>query len=118
MSKDFISGMCNIGGEVYIIGGAVRNIIYNKLFKTFIPVKDRDLLVRNLEQNKLIKCLKTYGSVKEVGEKFGVIKFIPNCNNNFGTIDIALPRNEISTGPGYKDFQIKSEYNLPLEEDL
>ncbi len=104
--SDFISEIETLGGQVYVVGGAVRDLLYNLIHKTKFEVKDRDLIVRCLDPDKLIVVLKKYGTVKEVGRKFGVIKFRPKqgCTKE---IDIALPRKEIIY-----------DYNLSLEEDF
>lgn len=116
--------------EVYLVGGAVRDMLLSR------PTKDYDFVVRNIPMTMLQKFLKNYGSVRLVGKKFGVLKFIPR--NGSGTtkmrsgtnsvckiepdpiFDIALPRTEHSesnTGH-YRDFQIKTDYRLPIEDDL
>ena len=101
----FIEALCAEGGQIYLVGGAVRNMLIN------LPIKDIDLLVRNIELVKLTKILNKYGTVAVVGKRFGVIKY----NNE---IDIALPRTEFSTGPGYKDFKIVVDHQLELFEDF
>lgn len=120
MEKDFIEYICQEGGELYVVGGSIRNIVYNKLYGSSFAIKDIDLLCRKIDSDKLIKCLKIYGIVKEVGQKFGVIKFtqISTTNPQLHQIDIALPRTEKSIGPGYKDFKIVSDHDLPIEEDF
>ncbi|AYV84091.1 MAG: hypothetical protein Hyperionvirus17_11 [Hyperionvirus sp.] len=108
--SDFIEGIIESGGEVYVVGGAVRNIVFNKIHEEKLGIKDQDVLVRNIPVEKLIEILGRFGKVKLVGQKFGVVKF--------DNIDIALPRTEISTGPGYKNFKIVSDHTLSLEEDF
>jgi hypothetical protein len=101
-------------GEVYVVGGPVRNIVYNNLFKTKIPIKDIDLLIRGIEFNELKNLLCKYGTIREVGKKFGIIKF----TKEGVTYDVALPRKDVSTGPGYKDFVITVDHMLDLKSDL
>src|ERR1700744_1104240 len=113
---DFVKEIIKNNGEVYIVGGAIRNIFFNKIHNKTIPIKDRDLLVRLIEEEDLCKLLKKFGSVKSVGQMFGVIKFKQfKC---YQEIDIALPRKEISTGLGYRDFIITSDHNISLQEDF
>jgi tRNA nucleotidyltransferase (CCA-adding enzyme) len=111
---DFVQEICKYG-EVYIIGGAVRNYLYNNIHSTNIKIKDIDLVVRLIKQEQLINLLQKYGQVKLVGISFGVLKFKNNITNK--EYDIALPRTEISIGPNYKDFKICSNENTTLEED-
>ncbi len=117
-NHDFIKQIDKSGGEVYMVGGAVRNILYNKIHNTKLSIKDRDLVVRGLGEESLIKCLEPLGHVDKVGQSFGVIKFKPLYMNESPDIDIALPRTEISTGSGHKDFQIVVDHMLVLTEDL
>jgi tRNA nucleotidyltransferase/poly(A) polymerase len=113
---DFIKALCDAGGEVYVVGGAVRNFIYNCLHKTQHKIKDYDYLVRLIEIDKLISILVQYGDVKEVGKSFGVILLNPfNTSEN---IEFAIPRTEVSTGSGYKDFKITSDHLMSIQEDF
>lgn len=109
--------------EVYLVGGAVRDMLLRR------PTKDYDFVVRNVPITTLQKFLKKHGSVRLVGKKFGVLKFIPKKGSGKGSVpdpklheafDIALPRTEHSesnTGH-YRDFKIKTDYRLPIEDDL
>lgn len=100
------------GGEVYVVGGAVRDVLLGRKEK-----KDLDLVVRGIRITRLVSILKKFGRVDEVGRVFGVIKFIPRGAKE--AIDIALPRTEFAFGTGgYKDVTTKSRHTLPLEEDL
>lgn len=113
---DFIKSICDSGGEVYVVGGAVRNYLYNHYHKSTIKIKDYDFLVRLVKQEKLIKILEKTGNIKEVGQSFGIILYTPF--NTKDMIEIAIPRTEISTGPAYKDFDVVSNENITIEEDF
>ena len=109
-NKPFIKSLINDGGEVFVVGGATRDLILNK------PNKDIDLIVRNIPINKLISYLQNFGRVDVVGQSFGVLKFIDADGIDF---DIALPRKEKPNGEGgYRGFEIQSDENLPIEDDL
>jgi len=100
-------------GEIYLVGGAVRDIILKR------ETKDYDFVVRNVPPKSLENFLKKLGKVNLVGKSFGVFKFIPK-KSKIEAIDIALPRTEHSlhlTG-GYRDFKIQSDPFLSLEKDL
>lgn len=101
----------SLGGEIYFVGGCVRDFFLNK------KSKDIDLLVRKVESENLIVLLKKYGRVDLVGESFGIIKFKPfDSNEDF---DIALPRTEKWTGEkGYRAFNTISDPFLDIEKDL
>lgn len=113
---DYVKTICDCGGEVYIVGGAIRNHLYNNFHKTSIKTKDYDLLVRLIDQENLVNILKKIGNVKEVGQAFGIIIYVP-----FGSkenTEIAIPRTEVSTGSGYRDFIVTVDPNISIKEDF
>jgi len=99
--------------EIFLVGGAVRDAILGQ------KTTDFDLVVRGVNKNNLEKILKKYGKVNLVGKKFGVFKFKPK-NWKGEDVDIALPRREHSLNLSgvYKDFKIKSNAKLKIEDDL
>ncbi len=104
--------------ELYLVGGAVRDMILNR------ETKDYDFVVRNVSITRLQKFLQSQGTVNLVGKKFGVLKFTQPHGAGAGftqePIDIALPRTEFSIGNTghYRDFSVQSDPNLSIEEDL
>ncbi len=100
--------------EIFLVGGAVRDILLDK------PTKDYDFVIRHVKTSDLEKTLSKLGKVNLVGKSFGVFKFIPkHTDENFEPIDIALPRTEhAGMSGGYKDFEIQSDKDLPIEQDL
>lgn len=109
-------------GEIYLVGGAVRDLLLNR------PTKDYDFLVRHVAAPALRDFLKVHGKVSWVGKNFGVYKFyprgLPSQKSPGEAIDVALPRTEESFSRagaqdgGYKDFDVKTDPALPVEEDL
>lgn len=99
------------GGEIYEVGGTVRDELLG------IPIKDRDFLVTGVPIEQLSQLLKPFGGVAFVGKSFGVLKFSPFSENG-PVFDIAIPRREVSTGSGHKDFNVDYDHNLPVEIDL
>jgi tRNA nucleotidyltransferase/poly(A) polymerase len=81
------------------------------------PGKDVDLPVAGLPQPVLIRVLRHYGRVQLTGRACVVIKFHP-WQWEGPSIDIALPRTEISTGIGHRDFEVVFDHTLPIETDL
>ena len=104
--------------NIYLVGGAVRDIILEK------QTKDFDFVIGKVEAKDLEKFLATEGKINLVGKSFGVFKFVPTTieqsnNRTIEPIDIALPRTEhAGMSGGYKDFEIQSDKDLPIEEDL
>jgi tRNA nucleotidyltransferase (CCA-adding enzyme) len=107
----FVRALHAAGARVYTVGGTVRDILLGH------PRKDVDLLVTGLPQPDLIRFLRQYGRVQMTGRVFGVIKFLPPQWHD-PPIDIALPRTEISTGIGHRDFVVTFDHTLPVATDL
>lgn len=109
--EKFLEPLFQAGAEIYEVGGTIRDRLLG------LPHKDKDLLIRNLSIEKITALLKPYGKLAFVGKTFGVLKFTPHLDPAT-TFDLALPRKEISTGPGHRDFQVEYDPELPIEEDL
>lgn len=108
---NFIEKCFDAGGEIYFVGGTIRDVFLG------IPHKDFDLVIRGLSQEELTKILKKEGQVNQVGKSFGVMKFHPHEATDF-EFDIALPRLEKSTGTGHRDFDVQFDHTLSIDEDL
>lgn len=100
-------------GRLYEVGGAVRD-----RFLETETVGDRDYLVTGIPYRDLTEILEHYGRVDLVGRSFGVIKFTQFRRSGQYTFDITLPRREVSTGAGHKDFDVHFDPFLSIEEDL
>ncbi len=107
----YLEEIYSLGGKVYEVGGAVRD----RFLK--LPHKDSDLLVTHVSIDLLTRTLKKFGDIQTVGKSFGVIKFYPRQTPQT-CIDIALPRKEVSTGAGHRDFQVDFDPYIPVEIDL
>lgn len=101
-------------GRIYEVGGAVRD----RLLLSGSHVHDRDYLVTGIPYDRLSRILRGYGRVDLVGRSFGVIKFTQTIAGKPRTFDIALPRTEHSTGVGHKQFQVRFDPGLSVEDDL
>lgn len=106
-----IAALHDAGAEVYEIGGPVRDELMGR------PVKDHDYLVRHLAVKQIQMVLEPYGIVTLIGRSFGIVKFTPHGERT-ATVDIALPRKEISTGEGHRDFDIDFDPELGVKDDL
>jgi tRNA nucleotidyltransferase (CCA-adding enzyme) len=96
------------GGELYQVGGAVRDSFLG------LANKDQDFLVTNLELGVLQVALEKFARVDLVGASFGVLKVTLEQE----TVDVALPRTERSTGVHHRDFEVSHDASLKLEDDL
>jgi poly(A) polymerase/tRNA nucleotidyltransferase (CCA-adding enzyme) len=98
-------------GELYRVGGAVRDRLLG-----IGDVPDTDFLVRGIEPARFEEILARYGRVAYVGKTFGVYRFTPHEGG--APCDIAFPRTETSTGPGHREFSVRTDWTLPVEDDL
>ena len=127
LKMPFVHSLNNAGGQIYVVGGSVRDHYLGK------NSKDVDLLIRNLPLDEIETILKKFGKVDIVGKSFGVIKFVPNDVDLDEPIDIAVPRTERpmtdeekdaiekSTGSrpkGYQAFTTDSDHTLEIKKDL
>ena len=111
ISSAFLDSITRKHGKIYLVGGPVRDKLLGQA-----PPKDLDFIVCGIDIDKLVKLLKRHGDVNLVGQTFGVIKFKPHDSGE--VIDLSLPRRELSTGSGHRDFKIDFDPNLPIETDL
>lgn len=127
--EKFVKDLFNDGGEIFLVGGIVRDIFLNK------KSVDIDLLIRKLPIEKIIQILKPHGECIEtvVAGKTGVVKFKPFKDEIGGlkiteAIDIALPRTEelmsanevekMGISDMHNAFNINADKDLPVEKDL
>ena len=110
--KNFMQHISFENGEIFFVGGCVRDHILEK------TPKDIDIVIRNIEFNNLVKILSQYGKVDVVGASFGVIKF-KEFETDF-EIEIALPRIDTKNQlvVGHKGIIANSNPYLSIEQDL
>ncbi|MEN6559902.1 MAG: HD domain-containing protein [Acidobacteriota bacterium] len=99
------------GGDVYAVGGFVRDLILGR------PSPEVDLLVARRPLETIIARLGKHGRVDLVGRSFGIIKFTRQGR----TYDVALPRVDraaASGARGHKDIVVAADPGLPVEKDL
>ena len=101
-------------GNVFSVGGRVRDEVLATLGWREPRSSDADYVVTGVPYDEIVQILKPLGSVELVGASFGVIKF----THGGRTVDIALPRRERSTGVHHRDFAVESAPTIPLEADL
>lgn len=92
------------GGRAYYVGGYVRDLLMHR------HINDYDIEVHNLKSDDLIEILSKYGEVFYSGASFGVYR-IKGLD-----VDFSLPRLEVLTGNGHKDFDIIINPFLSLKE--
>lgn len=111
-TMDFVKELQDHGGEVFIVGGCVRDAITGK------KPKDIDIVVRCIPSANLEAILLDFGKVDLVGESFGVFKF--KCRQDEQEYDIALPRSDIKIEGerGHKAIESVTDFMMPIEKDL
>jgi len=100
--------------QICLVGGAVRDILIGK------KTTDFDMLLRGVNPDELETFLASRGRVVYAGKNFGVWKFCEIGRPKNEMYDIAMPRTEFSLHKQgmYKDFSVKTDPHLPIEEDL
>jgi len=78
------------GGDVYAVGGFVRDLLRGS------PSPEIDLLVARHALERIVRKLEKHGRVDLVGKSFGIIKFTIRGK----TYDIALPRTDRAGAEG------------------
>jgi tRNA nucleotidyltransferase (CCA-adding enzyme) len=105
------AAITNAGGEVYMVGGSVRDA------EMGFESKDIDILVRNLDFPAIKDALSPIGRVidQDIGGKLHMLKF----NIDGQEFDITIPRtSETSTGAGHAEVDIDSDPYASVESDL
>lgn len=89
------------GGRLYLVGGAVRDEIIKR------PITDEDYCVVGISQSRFENI---FPNAKIRGKKFAVYEI----NGR----EFALARTETKIGKGHKQFEIKTNEKITIEEDL
>lgn len=106
--NNFLKRICSElfinGGEVFLVGGCVRDYVISK------KSNDYDIEIHKLNYDKCVEIISKFGSVI-VFKQFGVIKI---TNDNI-TYEFTLPRIDSKTGLKHNDFKTKIDPNLGYE---
>jgi tRNA nucleotidyltransferase/poly(A) polymerase len=108
--------MATLGLDTYRVGGSVRDEILGR------RVKDADYMVRDDLNLIFRRLMARKHSVKDFAVRPLTLRDGRQAGwrvsgRGIGCIEIVLPRKEVSTGPGHRDFEIVMDKNLTLEED-
>jgi len=88
--------------QAYLVGGCVRDWLLG------VPVKDFDIEVFGVDENRLITALQRWGRVNLVGRSFGVVKLTLDGQ----THDFSLPRRDSKVAPGHQGFRIEFDPSI------
>jgi tRNA nucleotidyltransferase/poly(A) polymerase len=108
----FLSALCRAaevaGGSPYLVGGFVRDLIEGR------AGKDIDLMLTGIRFNALGKIVRSLPRKKlgirrviVAGKQFAVYKISTYWSGE--DIDVALARSELSTGPGHRQFAVRTD---------
>ena len=101
----------NIGGESYVVGGAVRD----SMIPDTPESKDIDFVVTGVTLDEIEAALSPMGKVNQAGKSFGVV--IANIDGE--DFDVAIPRTgEEKTGEKHSDFKVTTDPNAAIESDM
>ena len=95
------------GGKALIVGGAVRDEVLG------IAAKDFDIEVYGLDDEEVEKIAGEFGSVKDVGKAFGILKL---QHKGGVELDISLPRTDSKIGEGHRGFEVKVDPRMSIAE--
>jgi tRNA nucleotidyltransferase (CCA-adding enzyme) len=101
----------SLGLEAYRVGGSVRDEIIGR------EPKDADYVVRAPLETLFNRVMDTHGRPTPLKLRTGQIIGVIASPKGIGSMEIAIPRHEVSTGPGRHDFEITVDPDLPLHVD-
>ena len=94
MAQRIAAGVHEAGGRAFFVGGYVRDRLLDR------ENKDIDIEVHGVPVKTLEEILDCLGERLSMGASFGVMGL------RHYDLDIAMPRSEIATGRGHKDFTV------------
>ncbi|MBI5418754.1 MAG: CCA tRNA nucleotidyltransferase [Deltaproteobacteria bacterium] len=113
--ESFCRAAAAAGGSTYLVGGFVRDLIEG------CPGKDVDLMVTGVQFGPLGRALGSLPAadlgirrILQAGRQFAVYKVSAAWSEE--DIDIALARTEHSTGPGHRQFDVRTD-GIDARED-
>ncbi len=104
-----LSVLREAGGRPFVVGGAVRDTLLG------LPVKDFDVEVYGLSEERLRALVAGFGRVDTVGQAFAVSK-VSGLPGVAGAVDVALPRRDSKVGPGHRGIAAVGDPGLTIEE--
>ncbi|HZD54918.1 MAG TPA: hypothetical protein VE080_01565 [Candidatus Aquicultoraceae bacterium] len=106
--RNFSAAAEAAGGSPYLVGGIVRDLIEG------CPGRDVDLMVAGIGYFPLGRIVRSLPReelgirrVVSAGKRFAVYKVFTSWSAE--EIDVALARSEFSTGPGHRQFEVRTD---------
>lgn len=104
MAEEIAKRAAGRNGRAYYVGGFVRDGLLG------IENKDIDLELHGISADEIRELLAGLGHMMTVGESFGIFGL-----KGYG-IDIAIPRKEMTTGRGHRDFDVSVDPFIGAEK--
>lgn len=101
-----LDALTDIGGHPLMVGGCVRDALLGDKHP-----KDVDIEVYGIETSDVVASLRKVGRVDEVGSSFVMTKVLVDGED----FDVALPRTEVKTGEGHRDFEVIADPHASTE---
>jgi tRNA nucleotidyltransferase (CCA-adding enzyme) len=99
----------SLGGKAILVGGVVRDRFLN--LKQDV-VRDFDIEVYHINQEKLLSVLSKHGKPNLIGKAFGVV----HLSRQGIQYDFSFPRTESKIGMGHRAFNVQTNPDLSFEE--
>lgn len=102
------------GGDLFFVGGSIRNVLINHFHSTDLPIKDFDLMILGLNDSIMREIIQTYPNFKkeQQGHAFGVYIYYSNSV----MFELALARKDVQSGVSHKDITVDTN-NISLLDD-
>ncbi|MDO4797840.1 MAG: HD domain-containing protein [Coriobacteriales bacterium] len=94
MARKVAAAVAEAGGQTFFVGGYVRDLLLGR------ENKDVDIEVHGISVDQLEHILDNLGERLTMGESFGIMGL------RHYELDIAMPRSEVATGRGHRDFAV------------
>lgn len=94
MAHEVAKAVLKAGGRTYYVGGFVRDRLLGR------ENKDVDIEVHGISAHELETILDSLGERIAMGASFGIMGL------RHYELDIAMPRSEVATGRGHRDFEV------------
>lgn len=108
VAEDIFQDIIYHGGQVYIVGGSVRDMVMG-----IDNQNDIDIEVYHLSYQELYDLLSAYGNVNTFGKSFAIMQL-----DNLKGYDFALPRKETKIGNKHQDFDVIIDQDMPIEKAI
>ena len=102
---DFAKKIHALGGQAYLVGGAVRDKFRNVL------AHDKDYCVTGIDEKTFVD---NFPKIEKFGKSFPV--YSVEIDNKF--CEVAFARTERKIGTGYRGFEISFSPDVTIEQDL